>query len=65
MAKVTGVRRATGRGRDEWFALLDRWGAVGRPYREIADWLTAKHGISCRSNAKGLRNRPSWFRTIA
>lgn len=46
MAKVTGVRRATGRERDEWFSLLDRWGARGRPYREIADWLTGKHGVS-------------------
>jgi transposase-like protein len=32
--------------RDEWFALLDNWGAPGRKYREIADWLTGKHGIS-------------------
>jgi hypothetical protein len=46
MAKVTGVRRATGRERVEWFALLDRWGAPGRPYREIADWLMGKHGLS-------------------
>jgi hypothetical protein len=46
MAKLTGVRRATGRERDEWFALLDKWGAAGRAYREIADWLTGKHGIS-------------------
>lgn len=46
MTKVTGVRRATGRERDEWFALLDKWGAPGREYREIADWLTGKHGVS-------------------
>jgi len=46
MAKVTGVRRATGRERDEWFALLDEWDAAGRSYREIADWLTGKHEIS-------------------
>jgi hypothetical protein len=46
MAKVTGVRRATGRERDEWFALLDKWGARGRQYREIADWLMGKHGVS-------------------
>jgi len=42
----TGVRRATGRGRDEWFTVLDASGARGRPYREIAKWLTDKHGIS-------------------
>jgi uncharacterized protein YndB with AHSA1/START domain len=41
-----GLRRATGRDRPEWFALLDAWGAAGRPYREIADWLTAKHDLS-------------------
>jgi hypothetical protein len=42
----SGVRRATGRGREDWFALLDAWGAAGRPYREIADWLEGDHGIS-------------------
>lgn len=41
-----GMRRATGRDRPEWFALLDAWGAAGRPYREIADWLTGKHDLS-------------------
>ena len=41
-----GVRRATGRDRGEWFALLDAWGAAGRPYREIADWLAGEHGLS-------------------
>jgi hypothetical protein len=41
-----GVRRATGRDRDEWFALLDAWGAAGRPFREIADWLTGEHDLS-------------------
>jgi hypothetical protein len=41
-----GLRRATGRGRKEWFQALDAWGAPGRPYREIADWLTSANGIS-------------------
>jgi uncharacterized protein YndB with AHSA1/START domain len=41
-----GLRRATGRDRPEWFALLDVWGAAGRPYREIADWLTGEHSLS-------------------
>jgi uncharacterized protein YndB with AHSA1/START domain len=26
--------------------VLDAWGAAGRPYREIADWLTGEHGLS-------------------
>lgn len=41
-----GMRRATGRDRDEWFTALDTWGTLGRPYREIAEWLTEEHGIS-------------------
>ena len=41
-----GVRRATGRGYAEWFEALDAWGAPGRPYREMADWLTGTHGMS-------------------
>jgi hypothetical protein len=40
-----GLRRGTGKGRDEWYAELDAWGAVGRSYPEIAGWLT-EHGMS-------------------
>jgi Domain of unknown function (DUF4287) len=46
MGKIDGVRRATGRDRDEWFARLDAWGAAGRGYREIADWLMGEHDLS-------------------
>src|SRR5918992_6365900 len=46
MRQIDGVTRATGRGRQEWFALLDDWGARGRSYTEIAAWLTTKHGLS-------------------
>jgi hypothetical protein len=46
VAKEDGVRRATGRDRDEWFALLDGWGAAGRQFREIADWLMSEHDLS-------------------
>ena len=46
MASAETVRRATGRDRDEWFALLDAGGMAGRPYREIADWLTGEHDLS-------------------
>jgi len=46
MAKPTGVLKATGREREEWFALIDEWGAKGRPFREIADWLKSEHGLS-------------------
>lgn len=46
MNATDGVRRGTGRGRQEWFALLDEWGAAGRPFREIAAWLTGEHDLS-------------------
>jgi uncharacterized protein YndB with AHSA1/START domain len=39
------IRRRTGRGWEEWFDLLDDWGAVERPHREIARWLASEHGI--------------------
>jgi hypothetical protein len=51
--------------RGYWFALLDEWGAPGRPYREIADWLTTKQGLSAwwaqkviveYEQARGLRD---------
>lgn len=45
-SRASGVRRGTGRERTEWFTLLDAWGASGRRYREIADWLTTRHGLS-------------------
>jgi hypothetical protein len=41
-----GMRRATGRDREGWFGVLDTWGAGGRPYREVASWLTDEHGLS-------------------
>ena len=46
MAKAETVRKATGRYQQEWYELLDSWGAPGRPYREVAGWLTGTHGVS-------------------
>ena len=40
------LRSQTGHDYGEWFQLLDDWGASGRPYREVADWLTGTHGMS-------------------
>jgi Domain of unknown function (DUF4287) len=45
-AKTHALVRSTGRDRSEWFALLDEWGAHGREFREIADWLTGTHALS-------------------
>ncbi len=39
------VRKATGHTWDEWFALLDEWGAKHKNHAEIARWLAAEHGV--------------------
>ena len=39
------VKKATGRGWAEWVALLDAWGAAGRPHGEVARWLREEHGL--------------------
>ena len=51
--------------RGYWFRLLDDWGAPGRPYRDIAAWLTTEQGLSAwwaqkviveYEQARGLRD---------
>jgi hypothetical protein len=39
------IRRRTGRGWEEWFDLLDDWGATERTHREIARWVAEQQGI--------------------
>ena len=39
------VRDATGRGRDEWFALLDAAGAQRWKHRDIANWLATEQHV--------------------
>jgi uncharacterized protein YndB with AHSA1/START domain len=39
------IRRRTGRGWEEWFDLLDEWGAAERPHREIARQVAEQLGI--------------------
>lgn len=39
------VQANTGKTWDEWFAVLDRWGAVERPHPEIARWVHEEHGV--------------------
>ncbi|HYN16940.1 MAG TPA: hypothetical protein VEY96_02485, partial [Actinomycetes bacterium] len=39
------VRANTGRSWDEWFALLDDWGAAERPHTEIARWVAGAHAV--------------------
>src|SRR6187431_2447675 len=39
------IRERTGRGWEEWFDLLDAWGAAERTHRETARWVAAQLGI--------------------
>jgi hypothetical protein len=60
------LRDATGRGWDEWFALLDEWEATAQNHTEIARWLAANHETSswwvqtitvAYERARGLRQK--------
>ena len=67
------VRKGTGRGWDEWFAILDAAGAVAWKHPDIARWVAANYAISGWwaqgvtvgfERARGLRaqhERPSGF----
>jgi hypothetical protein len=39
------IRQRTGRGWEEWFDLLDDWGAATRTHREIARWVAEQQGV--------------------
>jgi hypothetical protein len=39
------IRRRTGRGWEEWFDLLDEWGAAERTHRETALWVAGLQGV--------------------
>src|SRR4051794_20301663 len=39
------IRRRTGKGWEEWFDLLDDWGAAERSHREIARWVAEQQGV--------------------
>lgn len=45
MTSDAAMRRGSGRGHQEWFALLDAWGATERKHPEIARWLSETHGV--------------------
>jgi hypothetical protein len=40
------VRRRTGKGWDEWLAILDDWGAADKGHTESAKHLRDAHGVS-------------------
>ncbi len=39
------IRQRTGRGWEEWFEMLDEWGAAQRSHREIARWVAEQLDI--------------------
>jgi hypothetical protein len=39
------IRRRTGRGWEEWFEMLDEWGAASRTHRETARWLAEQQDL--------------------
>jgi hypothetical protein len=39
------IRERTGRGWEEWFAILDDWGAADRSHRETARWLAEQQAL--------------------
>ncbi len=39
------IRGGTGRGWDEWLALLDAWGGTSKTHPEIATFLNEVHGV--------------------
>lgn len=43
------MQRATGKGHEQWFAILDAWGATEHTHTEIARWLGETQGV------------PSWW----
>jgi hypothetical protein len=71
------IRRRSGRGWEQWFDLLDEWGAAERPHKEIARWLREEQGIDgwgaqsvtvSYERARGLRavgERPAGFSATA
>lgn len=45
MTSDEAMRRGSGKGHEEWFALLDAWGATERNHTEIARWLSESYGV--------------------
>lgn len=44
MSEAT-IKKGTGRSWDEWFRILDAWGATARPHAEIARHVHEAHGV--------------------
>ena len=48
------IRERTGRGWEEWFDLLDDWGAAERRTREIARWVVEEQGASTAGSSQAV-----------
>jgi hypothetical protein len=44
--RAKGVHESTGRTFDQWFKVLDKWGAKDRKHGEIARWLREEHEVA-------------------
>jgi hypothetical protein len=40
------IRAGSGKTWDEWFRILDAWGAAGRTHRDIARWVRDEQGVN-------------------
>ena len=45
MTSDDAMRRASGKGHEDWFAILDAWGATDHNHTEIATWLRDTQGV--------------------
>jgi hypothetical protein len=71
------IRRRTGLGWEQWFDILDEWGATERTHKEIARWLVDEQGVDgwgaqsvtvSYERARGMRavgERPNGFSVTA
>jgi hypothetical protein len=66
MTSDEAIRERTGRGWEEWFDMLDEWGAAERTHRETARWVAEQQGahplawnvqavVSSYERTRGLR----------
>ena len=46
MTSDAAMRRATGKGHEEWFAIVDAWGGTSHNHTEIATWLRDTQGVA-------------------
>ena len=72
MSEAT-IAKGTGRAWDDWFRVLDAWGATDHTHTEIATWLRDQQGVPGwwaqsvtvgYEYARGMRSRPDGGRRV-